>query len=393
MYTYDSRKVKTGDTFICLPGGDPYISDAQKNGAVAVQKMSRAEMAQLANHHFGQPSQQLMVIGVTGTNGKTTVVSLVQQCLNNLGFHCECSGTLTSSLTTPESLDLQARMADHVANGGTHFVMEVSSHGIAQHRVNEVAFDIKALTNLGQDHLDFHGSIQNYHQTKTEFLNTGDAKSVTQESVSDISIPSVCQHWPQFHQENIQIVIGILYECGLTDTQLEPVYAKLRLPEGRFEEICLGQPYSVIIDFAHTPGGLERALMEAKKMAHQQQGQLTVVFGCGGEREREKRPLMGRIAQQIADTVILTLDNPRSESPDQIQSDILAGIKSAENVTRKDCRQSAIQYAIHGAKDNDVILIAGKGHESYQILKEKKQAFNDREVASKQIKERHGYFN
>ncbi len=382
MYHYDSRFIKPGDTFICLNGGEPYIEKALENGAVDVLKMTRAEMANLAAEYYGNPSEHLQVVGVTGTNGKTTVTHFVNQALTHLGYKSAVLGTLNASLTTPESLDIQRIMADHVKAGGTHFVMEVSSHAITQHRIKNIAFDIKCLTNLTQDHLDYHQTLKAYHETKLSFMETYPGKKIMPEDFLSQELPFQNPFYVGFHKENLQAAWVILRALNIPEDQAGMALKTVKPPEGRFESIQAESGMKVIIDYAHTPDGLEKVAIEAKKWAAEQHGEAWMVFGCGGERDRGKRPLMGEIASRLADHVIITSDNPRSESQDDIVAQIQDGIpeKDKSKVKIIHDRREAIKTALREAKGNDVLVIAGKGHEKVQILKEGTVPFHDKSV-------------
>ncbi len=388
MYRIDSRKILSGDIYICLPKGEGYIYDAVSRGAKAYMVMNRAQLSGFADYVYGAPSKKLCVIGVTGTNGKTSVASFVAQCLQELGCKPAVLGTLSSSLTTPESLDIQSLMATHVTNGGTHFVMEVSSHGIAQERVSNIDFDVKLLTNITQDHLDYHGDFESYSHTKLMFMRDYGGASVYPKDFNELNSfrhPSLIG---TFNQENLKASLAILTTLGFDSNQVRECLLRCQPPPGRFETIQMGQPYTVIVDYAHTPDSLDNVLLEAKKIAHDRHGRLLTLFGCGGCRDRGKRSQMGQIATRYSDSIIVTQDNPRTEDPEQIIGDIKSGLNLIE--TPYDVihdRRQAIYRLISMAKPMDVVMIAGKGHEAYQILAEGSIPFNDKDVASKAIKD------
>lgn len=391
MHTFDSRKIKPGDTYICLPGGERFIDDARRRGASDIVHMTREEMAVFSDRYFESPSKKLKVVGVTGTNGKTTVAYWTALALEALGEKPYFLGTINSSLTTPESLDTQQLMKEHVDRGGTHFVMEVSSHGIDQHRVDSIDFDVKCLTNITQDHLDYHGSFEAYRDTKLRFMSDFPGESVYPETYLKTDIAFETAVVAEFNKDNLKATRAILLVLGFELSNIESVLSSLTPPPGRFEVVSQEQGPLVIVDFAHTPDGLERVAIESRKLSQKRQGKLIVVFGCGGDRDTGKRPKMGKIAYDIADSVVITQDNPRSEDPNGIVSDILDGIKGYDNerVVIENDREKAIQTAIDLAGDNDVVVLAGKGHETSQILADGAHNFDDREIAKKVLQSRY----
>jgi UDP-N-acetylmuramoyl-L-alanyl-D-glutamate--2,6-diaminopimelate ligase len=388
----DSRKIKQGDIFICLPGGEPYIQSALDKGASKVLKMTREELASFAKQEFNNPSQKLFVIGVTGTNGKTTVTQLVGQVLEKAGYFPYVSGTLSSELTTPESIDIQRKMAEHLANGGTHFVMEVSSHSIAQHRILGIDFDVKLLTNITQDHLDFHKSFENYRNIKMQFLSkagiTKETVAIYPEDYKKEAVPFVPQLLGGFNYKNIQAALSILKHCDICNSNIYDYLSKAKAPPGRFEIVSEGQDFIVIVDYAHTPDGLENILLESSKLAAENSGKLITVFGSGGDRDRGKRPQMAEIAEKYSNHVLVTQDNPRGESEQQIIDDILQGFSKKTEFSVFMDRKEAVKHAITLATTNDVVVIAGKGHEEYQIFKNETIHFSDKEEAALAIKEK-----
>lgn len=385
-YHYDSRKIVPGDTYICLPKGEAYVDDAYKNGAIDVIHMTRKEMGKFSDKLFGHPSKQLCVIGVTGTNGKTTIVHALGQALKKLGYNPFVLGTLNSNLTTPESFDTQQLMANHLEQGGTHFIMEVSSHGIAQHRIEGIHFSVKVLSNITQDHLDFHGSFEAYKKTKLSFINSPIGKSIHPRDYQQITVPDGHVFKGEFNHANLQAVKAVLVQLSVPEQEINRVILYLSPPPGRFEFINEDQPFDVIVDYAHTPDGLENVLIAAKSLLKTPDSQLTCVFGCGGDRDKDKRPKMGAVAQQLADRVILTQDNPRTESSDQIFNDILLGLDPNKDIEIIKDRKNAIFTACKNAKPNDIVLIAGKGHETVQIIGNESFHFSDSEVAKEAIK-------
>lgn len=386
MMQYDSRLIQPGDTFVCLPEAEPYIKEAESRGAVKIVRVTRAEMAQLAAEEFGNPSKKLTVIGVTGTNGKTTTVHILWHILNATGHACGILGTLHNRLTTPESIDIQRAMADHLAHGGTHFVMEVSSHGIALNRVDEIDFDVRILTNITQDHLDFHKTFEAYRDTKLGFLKAGSGTKIYPEDIAKAQHQFQSPLVGHFNELNLNGAVAALRAIGISDETIAEGLKTLTPPPGRFQQVDAGQSFLVIVDYAHTPDGLRNILEEGRKLANRRGGNLICVFGCGGDRDRGKRPQMGKLATELADFTVITHDNPRTESEDQIMTDILAGVSaSADRFKVVPDRHAAIVTAIHNATAADVVVIAGKGHETSQILSTGPIHFDDREVAREAI--------
>jgi len=473
--TNDSRSARENSLFVCVPGfntdGHKFITDAVKKGAAAIVVErnladfkvpesitlikvadSRIALAKLASKFYDSPDLKIRLIGVTGTNGKTTVSYFLNSILKKDGRKTGLFGTIDyqigdeikgSGRTTPESLELELFFKEAVENGVTDVVMEVSSHALDLHRVDEIEFDQAIFTNLGIDHLDYHKSVDEYLKAKIklftqlnrlkkkgekvaivniddpnskEILDATDAKKITyglsreaQISARPISMDiegvSFEAHTPQGTQRidlrltgnfNIYnslaaissaIALGIprhVIKKGLEDVQSIP---------GRFEKIK-GKKFDCVVDYAHTPEALKNLLMTAKEivsgLAGLPQGRLIVVFGCGGERDRTKRPIMGEIAATYADFCILTSDNPRREDPFRILLDAEAGIQKVkskgEYLVFVDRRQ-AIEKACDCAKEGDLVVIAGKGHETYQILGDKTIHFDDREVVREIIGE------
>jgi UDP-N-acetylmuramoyl-L-alanyl-D-glutamate--2,6-diaminopimelate ligase len=458
---HDSRKVAPGALFVCIRGfqqdGHAFIADAARRGVVqedprALQipsgltviqvEDSRAALAQIAARFFGHPSRQLRLIGVTGTNGKTTTAYLVEAILRAAGHRVGLLGTIEyrcgavtfpGERTTPESSDLQrllARMRDLGAWGAA---MEVSSHSLALHRVAGCEFDAAVFTNLTQDHLDFHGTMERYAEAKARLfqglglgrikpgvpvavLNAddpwapymaqatsarivrfglqGDADLVPTSMTFDLAgiRASLVSPWgpleiasPLVGRHNLSNILGAAGAClplGLPRPVVEAGIANLASVPGRFEKVEAGQPFGVVVDYAHTPDALERVLRFAREFAR---GRLLAVFGCGGDRDRGKRPLMGETAARLADRVYVTSDNPRSEEPLAIVKEIEAGVKKGStggetHATIPD-RREAIGAALADARGGDLVVIAGKGHETYQILRDRTIPFDDRVVA------------
>lgn len=405
MFKIDSRQIQNGDIYICLPKGEAYIDQAMENGAVEVRHMDRDQLARFAQQHFNHPSQKLKVVGVTGTNGKTTTAHAVAHCINSLGGKAKVSGTLNSSLTTPESIHLQEMMAKHLEDGGTHFVMEVSSHAIDQGRIYGVEFDVKLITNITQDHLDYHGTFEQYRDTKLSFLNKNygadfiENKKETlvfiREDFIQFAELKDTRLKGEFNHENLKAAGAICEALGFQKDDILKSLKTVEAPPGRFETVPNSANATIIIDFAHTPDGLETILKEAKLLADKSGGRVLTLFGCGGDRDKGKRPLMGGIAERFSDILILTSDNPRSEDESEIINDILTGIQKKDIIkdTTKDTitinpdRKEAIVFLCQKMRQHDVLVLAGKGHEPYQVLKDKTIDFNDKEEVIKWLKE------
>lgn len=464
----DSRKVQPGDLFICLPGhtvdGHDFARQAADKGAAALVverwlddcplpqlkvKDSRLAMSVLGNVFFGFPSRRLKVIGVTGTNGKTTTTYLIERILEDQGRSTGLIGTIQRKFagrtypmsgTTPESLELQRYLHEMAEGGAAYCVMEVSSHALDQGRVKGTHFRTAVFTNLTQDHLDYHNTMEEYRGAKGLFfsrlgnnyplnpdersyavLNADDpassyfAKQTAAETVmygveneadvraSDISVTA---KGTSFHVDtfqgsadislrmvgkfNVYNALAAIAAALLEGIPLERIKASLEAVkgvEGRVEAVDEGQSFAVIVDYAHTPDGLENVLRTVNEFA---KGRVICVFGCGGDRDRTKRPIMGRIAAKYADHVIVTSDNPRTEDPDAILSDIEQGL-IGDGVDRNRYelivdRREAIQKAIEMASREDVVLIAGKGHETYQLIGTAVLDFDDRIVAKEAIR-------
>ncbi|HSB68918.1 MAG TPA: UDP-N-acetylmuramoyl-L-alanyl-D-glutamate--2,6-diaminopimelate ligase [Candidatus Methylomirabilis sp.] len=462
---HDSRTVVPGSLFVCIQGfrqdGHAFIGDAASRGAVAVmverdpQSLpippgltvirvpdSRAGLAAASARFFAHPSRSLRLVGVTGTNGKTTTASLVESILGAAGHPCGLLGTIEYRLgrvsfpgerTTPESSDLQRLLARMRDLGAWAASMEVSSHSLVLHRVGGCEFDVGIFTNLTQDHLDFHGTMERYADAKALLFRglaanrtkPGEAAAVL--NADDPWAPFMAQAttarvirfgmassaevrvrertltlagirataetpWgplsiasPLVGQHNLSNILGAAAAClhlGLDPERVSAGIAGLTAVPGRFEKVEVGQPFGVVVDYAHTPDALERVLAFAREYAT---GRLIAVFGCGGDRDRTKRPRMGEAAARLADLVIVTSDNPRTEDPLTIIAEIDLGVKKActdseAHATIPD-RREAIGAALARARAGDLVVIAGKGHETYQILGNRTIPFDDRVVA------------
>ncbi|WP_054956615.1 UDP-N-acetylmuramoyl-L-alanyl-D-glutamate--2,6-diaminopimelate ligase [Paenibacillus dakarensis] len=465
----DSRKVIPGDLFICLPGhtvdGHDYASEAERKGAAALVvnrrldtalpqvlvKDCRFAMAALADAFYGHPSQRMTIIGVTGTNGKTTTTYLIDKIMSDFGLKTGLIGTIHMKYdgkkipmpgTTPEALELQKSLSDMVEAGTEFCAMEVSSHALEQGRVKGTDFRTAVFTNLTQDHLDYHNSVEEYKNAKGLFfsrlgnafakdpkhrkyavLNADDKASATfakltaaevitygLNDTADVRAANIAitAQGTSFHVDtfrgsadislkmigkfNVYNTLAAITAALLEEVPLQTIKKSLESVsgvEGRVEVVDEGQPYAVIVDYAHTPDGLDNVLRTVKEFA---QGRILTVFGCGGDRDRTKRPLMGKIAARLSDMVFITSDNPRTENPEFILKDIEAGLLedrvSEERYQLIVDRRQAIKKAIEMASPGDVVLIAGKGHETYQLIAGKVFDFDDRIVAKEVIRGR-----
>lgn len=331
------------------------------------------------------PSNHLTVIGVTGTNGKTTVCHLIGETLKFAGHNPFVLGTLNSGdkdLSTPNAVDIHRFMTRHLNNGGTHFVMEVTSEGIDQQRIESIDFDVKLLTNITQDHLDYHKTFKRYRDTKLAYMREGNAHKIYPRHFAKQHVNFETQLVGNFNLLNVKAAVCALKHLGISDTDIQRSLSSCSAPTGRMERIELGQPYMVLVDYAHTPDGLRNVLSTAKSIAQGRRGRLLVLFGCGGNRDPSKRPKMGKIACRLADLIVITDDNPRQEESQEIRNAILSGFdpdfKSFYSIQN---RRSAIDFIVDEADDEDVIVLAGKGHENYQTLRTETIRFEDREEA------------
>ncbi|WLE98807.1 MAG: UDP-N-acetylmuramoyl-L-alanyl-D-glutamate--2,6-diaminopimelate ligase [Candidatus Electrothrix communis] len=335
------------------------------------------------------PSHKLYVIGITGTNGKTTVAHLLGEVLTAAGCKPFVLGTLNSGnkdLSTPESLDILKFMQDHLDQGGTHFVMEVTSEGIDQERIKDIDFDLKLLTNITRDHLDYHKTFRKYEVVKLNFMNEGEAHKIYPEDFSETPVDFATQLVGDFNLLNIKAAITALRHVGISEKYISGTLSSCGPPRGRMENVEAGQKFMVLIDYAHTPDALEKALLTVKKVAKHRKGRLLLLFGCGGNRDCGKRIQMGRIAGEISDFFVITDDNPRLEESQSIMDEIVKGINPDfhDYVLIQD-RKKAIEFIINKSENNDVVILAGKGHETYQVLKTETIYFDDQEEVTKAI--------
>jgi UDP-N-acetylmuramoyl-L-alanyl-D-glutamate--2,6-diaminopimelate ligase len=447
----DSRKVKPGDLFVAIKGekfdGLNFVAEAVERGCASVLsdrpiedyriptilvQNARAAYGLLCQNLSGNPSRLMKVIGVTGTNGKTTTACLIAGVLCHAGHKTGLIGTLgyfdgddveDPTHTTPPPDKLAALLARMVGNGCSHAVMEVSSHALDQSRIAGVSYDAACVTNVTHDHLDYHPSIQNYRRTKRKLFEQlsgegfavvnaddpiasgflkdldGPALTIGIEKNAEImgtpieqcaseqtflitagseTLPVLTQMIGTHHIYNCLTAAAVGLTYGLELPQIvRSLEAAAHVP-GRLERIECGQPFSVFVDFAHTPDALKKALQTLRAVAA---GRVICVFGAGGERDRSKRPLMGQIVEKNADLAIVTSDNPRCEDPMSILIGILKGFSNAELSEIIPDRGEAIRHALTVARPGDCVLIAGKGHERFQIIGDEKIDFDDREVA------------
>jgi UDP-N-acetylmuramoyl-L-alanyl-D-glutamate--2,6-diaminopimelate ligase len=458
--TLDSRKVRPGDLFLAIPGlkvdGREHITDAIAHGAAAIAyevegakvlpitdipmipvKGLAAQLSDIAGRFYGDPSRNLNLIGVTGTNGKTSVTQLVAQALDKLGHHCGIIGTLGTGFyselksgihTTPDPISVQSTLYDLKRAGAKAIAMEVSSHGLDQGRVTALAFDVAVMTNLSRDHLDYHGTMEAYAAAKAKLfawndlrcrvVNLDDAfgrqlaaaphpSRLISYSLEDSSAYLFCRDarfdddgvratlvTPQgshalrssllgrFNLSNVLAAVGALMGLDYPLDDILKVLPTLEGPAGRMQRLGGGSRPLVVVDYAHTPDALEKVLAALRPHA---KGQLTCLFGCGGDRDRGKRPLMAEVVERLADNVLVTDDNPRSEDPSRIFNDIRAGFVSANAVDFVAGRGQAIAQIIAQASAADVIVLAGKGHEDYQEINGQRQPFSDLEEATKAL--------
>jgi len=465
----DSRKVQSGNIFVALAGqsehGLAFAEMAVSNGAVAVlcdrkfdqycqqilsALMTRSicipidnlkdKLGEIASHFYDEPSKRLFTVGVTGTDGKTSVSHFIAQAFDRVGQTSAVMGTIgnglinrleTATHTTPDVIQVQKLLADIVAQGADQVAMEVSSHGLDQGRTDAVEFDVAVLTNLGRDHLDYHGDIETYSDAKKKLFQQKNLKSAvinlddefgrqlahefsdkldiwgyasqTEEncglknvvSASDIKAHAqglslhVCSPkgeanvnlnlMGRFNVSNVLATLAVMLIKGIEFSEAIQSLEKLTTVPGRMQVIAANNKPRVIVDYAHTPQALESVL---KSLKEHSENKLICVFGCGGDRDKGKRPLMAKIAEDYADEVIVTDDNPRTENAEKITSDIFEGFNDISCVQLIRDRKQAIYQAVQNANEQDIVLIAGKGHENYQLVGDVKHVFSDVLVAS-----------
>ncbi|MBU5590797.1 UDP-N-acetylmuramoyl-L-alanyl-D-glutamate--2,6-diaminopimelate ligase [Clostridium sp. MSJ-4] len=461
---YNSKKVNANDMFFCIKGlkvdGHLYIEDAIDKGAkvivledekiidkrkdITVIKVedTRKALAIVSSNYYENPSKKLKLIGVTGTNGKTTASYMIKGILEEAGYKVGLIGTianfigkskLPSERTTPESLELHGLFSHMVEEGIEYCVMEVSSHSLALDRVYGITFKSAIFTNLTRDHLDFHKTFDNYYQSKLKLFknskyvsinidddygkqilkdilnNSATKNTYSIRNFSDFKAYNI-KNYPdgisfsinyEGEESNIKVDIpgyynvynslGVISICcneGISMEQIKAGLKKVVVP-GRCEILTKDKElgFDIILDYAHTPDGLENVLLSLRELT---EGRLISVYGCGGDRDKTKRPIMGEIGSKLSDITIITSDNPRTEEPRSIIEDILSGIECRKNCISIENREEAIEKAISIAKKGDIILIAGKGHETYQVLKEKTIHFDEREIVEKVLNNKFG---
>jgi UDP-N-acetylmuramoyl-L-alanyl-D-glutamate--2,6-diaminopimelate ligase len=436
--TRDSREVAAGTAFVAVRGatvdGHRFAAEAAARGAplvvaeidldvdvaVLVVPDARAALGPLSCRVYGDPSKALRVIGVTGTNGKTTVTHLVGAVFEQAGESTRVLGTLSGARTTPEAPELQAQLADFRRRAVRVVAMEVSSHALALGRVAGTRFAAAVFTNLGRDHLDFHGTVEAYFAAKARLFDAdhtelavvnlddahgrrlADAPAVPTRGyrladAAGLRIEGITSRFtwqghevvlrlPGAHNvANALAAATVADSLGVAADVVADALSGARTVPGRFELIDLGQPFRVAVDYAHTPDALEAALTAARSAAD---GRVVVVFGCGGDRDRDKRPAMGRVAEDGADVVIVTADNPRGEEPSAIETGILSGMRTPDAALLEPDRRAAIARSFDLARPGDLVLIAGKGHEAYQVIGDQVTEFDDRAVAAELLAER-----
>jgi UDP-N-acetylmuramoyl-L-alanyl-D-glutamate--2,6-diaminopimelate ligase len=448
---YDTRAVGRGALFFCVPGerhdGHAFAGEAVERGAAAlvVERVlaldipqlvvpdARRAMPRLAVVFFGDPTRQLEVAGVTGTNGKTTTTFLLHSILDAAGRRPGLLGTIESLIggerrpavrTTPEAIDLQRAFREMLDAGDRSCALEATSHGSELGRLDGVHFGALAFTNLGQDHLDFHGTFERYFDAKRRLfvegrppaaVNVGDEygrrlaaelRSLGHEPLLTFGPADDADIRPEqleldasgarlraggielrtrlrgrFNVENVLAAVAVARLLGIANDAIAAGVEALGGVPGRFEAVDAGQPFAVVVDYSHKPDALENVLRTARELAR---NRVICVFGCGGDRDRRKRPLMGRIAGELADVAIVTSDNPRSEDPEAIIAEVLAG--AGANLEVEVNRATAIERAIAMAQEGDVVVIAGKGHEQGQEFADRTVPFDDREVAREALR-------
>ena len=278
MYVYDTRHIKGGDFFICLPGGERYCKEALERGAKDIVYMTRSEMALFSSELNKHPSNDLIVVGITGTNGKTSVAHFVGEALLLLDCVPKVQGTLSTVLTTPESLDTQRAMREHLDKGGTHFIMEVSSHGIAQSRVEGIDFDVKCLTNISQDHLDYHQTVEAYRQVKMDFISHYPGNSILEKDYQEVEMVAHPFLSGTFNELNLKAAAAILLELGFEKDRVYHALKRVSAVKGRYELIDSDTDFDVVVDFAHTPEGLDIVLEYAKQQAELKKWAVACLF-------------------------------------------------------------------------------------------------------------------
>ncbi len=452
---YDSRRARPGTLFFCVPGekvdGHEFAAAAVGAGAMGlvverelevgvlqvVVPDARAAMAPLAARFWGDPTAELKVVGITGTNGKTTTAFLVREILEAAGMRCGLLGTVKQVVggteeeverTTPEAIDLQATFRRMRDGGDEACVMEVSSHALELHRCDAIHFDVALFTNLTQDHLDFHGDMEDYFGSKRRLFEMGPGTAIVNVddpygrrlageieermtfsaegadadyAANDVSFDAHGSRFGvrtpagetevrtalpgHFNVANVLAALAASAALGVEPEVAAAALAQAPPPPGRFEPLDEGQDFIVVVDYAHTPDSLENVLRAARRLTS---GRLIAVFGAGGDRDRDKRPRMGLAAAEHSDLAVVTSDNPRSEDPDAIVAEVVAGIgEGGVELEVEPDRRAAISLALRRAQPGDAVVIAGKGHEQGQEFEGgRKIPFDDREVASEELR-------
>lgn len=446
---YDSRAVQAGDLFVAIRGfatdGHQYIGKALEQGAAAVVceeapegvpavvvENARQALAEIAANRFGHPADSMVMLGVTGTNGKTTTTYLVKHMLEDAGHKVGLIGTnqnligdevIETERTTPESYELHALFARMRDAGCTHVIMEVSSHSLVLDRVHGIHFAVGAFTNLTQDHLDFHKTMEEYRRAKAMLFAISDRGVINldddaaqamladakcpcltfscEKDAADLTAKNIRLHADgvefvattkgelarvklpipgQFSVENALAALGMVLQTGMPLGDAAHALATATGVKGRVEVVPTDTDYTVLIDYAHTPDGVENVLRAVRGFA---KGRVIALFGCGGDRDRTKRPKMGKIAAELADFCVVTSDNPRTEEPKAIIDDILEGMKGTKTPMQVIVdRPEAIHWALAHAKKDDVIVLMGKGHETYQEVNHVKHHMDEREIVA-----------
>ena len=456
---HDSRKITAGNLFVCMEGahfdGHNFINSAAESGAVAIltthediklpENISalvvpdmQKTLAVIVPYFYDFPAKKMRVIGITGTNGKTTTSYLIRSILMQAGYKVGLIGTIQMMIgeeifpvhnTTPNVMDLQKTFAEMLSKNVDYVVMEVSSHAIAENRIAGIEFNAAVFTNLTQDHLDYHKTMENYRNTKAKLftmakdfvvVNVDDAagavmlqnancKKITYsvENDSDLRAENVDVHaggtsfeinhstlstlhltlnlTGKFNVYNALSAVATAAGENISADTIKAALEAFKSVSGRFERVYADVPFTVIVDYAHTPDGVKNVIETARQIV---KNKIITVFGCGGDRDNTKRPIMGRLAAELSDIVIATSDNPRSENPETILREIEVGIKEKIGAKIYECipdRKAAIFRAVEIAQAGDIVLILGKGHENYQILKDKTIHFDDKEVALEAI--------
>ena len=449
---FNSLEVKPGNIFVCITGfktdGHKYAADAVARGAVAIIaerdlsefgvtcvicENTRLALAMISATFYGHPERKFKLIGITGTNGKTTTTYLIKSVLEAMGKCVGLIGTnqnmigaevIPSQHTTPDSLELMQLFSQMAEKGAEYVVMEVSSHSLALNRVSACRFDVGAFTNITQDHLDFHETMENYLAakgilytiSKAGVVNRDDSRSDYLLKVSECDkmltygIENECDMRASnvvlsekgvsfdvtYNNDKFSVELGIpgkfsvynaltalscLVSVGISMEDAVAGLRNARGVKGRIEVVETGKNFSVIIDYAHTPDGLYNVISTIRGFC---KGRIITVFGCGGDRDATKRPKMGRIAAALSDYCVVTSDNPRSEDPEKIVEQVVEGVKDGNcEYTVVINRFEAIEFALDHAKENDIVLLAGKGHETYQILADRTIDFDEREIVRK----------